>query len=79
MVWDSARWQQLYHEKSHPQCPHCGSEIDMNDSEYASGHTTYWGEDGPKENECPSCYKPIFIAESVDRSWTVGKKAEDLD
>lgn len=77
MAWDSNAWQELYHRRSHPLCPHCGDEIDMNDIEYAGGHITYWGEDGPKENDCPSCSKPIFIREHVEREWSVAKTEED--
>ncbi len=79
MAWDADRWAAIYHRKSHPLCPHCGEELDMNDTEYASRHITYWAEDGPKEDECPSCYKLIFIQERIDREWTVGKTSDEAE
>lgn len=62
----------------HPRCPHCGHEIDvMADCDFYPRHVTYHGEDGPREDGCPNCHKPIFLLEAVHRTWSIGRTADE--
>lgn len=62
--------QNKSYRDSHPICPYCKEEIDMTE-EMSYSHITYWGDDGPKEDECPHCHKIFFINEIVTRSWEI--------
>lgn len=61
-------------------CPHCAKPVRMDESERYCRHTTYWGEGGPKEDDCPHCGVSIFVCEHVSRSWTAhASRSEALE
>ena len=57
------------------ECPYCGHAVDMSDCENYCRHTTYWGDDCSKPEECNECGKEFYIRERVQRTWHVGKTA----
>lgn len=50
------------------QCPACGYVFDW---ESMASVTTYWGNDGPQERDCPNCETPLLITERVSRTYEV--------
>ena len=57
-------------------CPFCGHENELWEN---SDLTTYWGEEGEKEQDCHSCDKTFLILEHVSRYWEIAKTSEDYD
>ncbi len=53
-------------------CPKCGYVYD--DCEDKMNLVTFWGEDGPKEEGCPSCGHEFMVEEHVSRTYTVTEK-----
>ena len=53
-------------------CPKCGHIFD--DPEDTSRHVTYWGENEPKEEECPNCEAKLLVEEFVSRTFEVTVK-----
>lgn len=70
-------FEKRWRARDHVPCPHCGGEIDMTDSERVQGHVSYWGEEEPGQLDCPHCYKPVWMTEHVQRSWTAAKSLEE--
>ena len=46
----------------------CGYDFDMEDMKNL---ITYWGEDGPRDEECPNCEHKMTIEEHVERTFTI--------
>jgi DNA-directed RNA polymerase subunit RPC12/RpoP len=52
-------------------CPECSFEQDLTDTDYAEHYVTVWGEDDPKEYECPECGHKVMVKERVMRSFEI--------
>ena len=57
-----------HREAKQIRCPACGYTFDMEDM---LDLITYWGEDGPKDKECPSCEQKLRVTECVERTYEV--------
>jgi len=76
-VEEIIRRQREAREARKIRCPHCGHEFDFTDENY--GVVTYWGEEPPVELECDGCESTFFAREHVERTFTVGKTADEAE
>jgi len=53
-------------------CPNCGYVFDM--CEGMEKLITYWGENGPVEEDCPECEAQLLVTESVRRTYEVERR-----
>jgi len=61
----------LHAERLH--CPYCGDEVPL-DTDVPSGLISYWGQEGRKTVECPSCQREFWATEYVHRTFETEKK-----
>jgi len=50
------------------KCPACGYQFDPDEQR---DHVTVWGDDEPKDDECPECQAELTIDETVTREFEV--------
>ena len=58
-------------------CPDCGHVFDM--CEGMEKLITYWGEDGPVEEDCPECEAQLVVTETVTRTYEVARQGAKED
>ncbi|KKN29877.1 hypothetical protein LCGC14_0839550 [marine sediment metagenome] len=58
------------------QCPACGYTFDAEDM---AGLVSYWGDNGPREMDCPECERAMVVTENVERTYEVQAKVAEAE